>query len=85
MTANTADTLLEFIRTELLDDMDDIETDENLMADGMVDSLGMMRMLDFIEQTFGISVPPEDMISQNFRTVERLVAYLAERGAGESA
>lgn len=85
MTANAAETLLEFIRTELLDDMDDIEMDENLLADGMVDSLGMVRMMGFLEQTFNVSVPPEDMTIQNFRTVERVVAYLAERGAGESA
>lgn len=85
MTVNTAETLLEFIRTELLDDMDDIEMDENLLADGMVDSLGMVRMMGFIEQAFSVTVPPEDMTIQNFRTVERVVAYLAERGASESA
>ncbi|MEM6640921.1 MAG: acyl carrier protein [Pseudomonadota bacterium] len=85
MTTAIATTLLDYIRTELLDDMDDVATDENLLADGMVDSLGMMRLMDFIEQTFGLAVPPEDLVSSNFRTVDRLVAYLSSRGAGESA
>lgn len=73
-------TLLEFIRDELLDDADELTTDDNLLADGMVDSLGMLRMMDHIEQTFGVTVPPEDFTIEHFRSVERLVAYLGARG-----
>ena len=78
------DTLLEFIRTELLDDVDDLGVDDNLLADGMVDSLGMLRMMDHIEQTFGVTVPPEDFTIEHFRNVERLVAYLGGRGVKAS-
>jgi acyl carrier protein len=78
------DTLLDFIRTELLDDADDLGIDDNLLADGMVDSLGMLRMMDHIEQTFGVTVPPEDFTIEHFRNVERLVAYLGARGVKAS-
>lgn len=85
MTDAIANTLLEYIGTELLDDVDDVAVDDKLLADGMVDSLGMLRLMAFIEENFGIAVPPEDVGIQNFSTVERVVAYLTARGAGESA
>ncbi len=78
-------TLLEFIRDELLDEDEDLATDDNLLADGMVDSLGMLRLMDFIEQTFSVTVPPEDFIIENFRTIEVLEAYLTDRGAKEAS
>ncbi|MFK7888464.1 MAG: acyl carrier protein [Gammaproteobacteria bacterium] len=76
--------LLNYIRDELLDDADDLTADDNLLADGMVDSLGMLRMMDHIEQTFGVTVPPEDFTITHFRSVEKLVAYLGNRGVTES-
>ncbi|MFK8013841.1 MAG: acyl carrier protein [Gammaproteobacteria bacterium] len=78
MTAITL--LLDYIRDELLDDADDIAADDNLLADGMVDSLGMLRLMDFIEQTFGITVPPEDFTIENFRTIDMMIVYLRARG-----
>jgi len=78
MTAITL--LLDYIRDELLDEADDIAADDNLLADGMVDSLGMLRLMDFIEQTFGITVPPEDFTIENFRTIDLMIVYLRARG-----
>lgn len=77
MTATTL--LLDFLRDELLDDAD-VAADDNLLADGMVDSLGMLRLMDFIEQTFTLTVPPEDFTIENFRTIEILNEYLRARG-----
>ncbi len=78
MTATTL--LLDYIRDELLDDAEDIAADDNLLADGMVDSLGMLRLMDFIERTFALTVPPEDFTIENFRTIEILEKYLRARG-----
>ena len=76
--------ILEYIQDELLDDIDDLAADDNLLADGMVDSLGMMRLTAFIEERFSIAVPPEDFTIENFRTVEVLERYLLARGVGQA-
>ena len=69
-------TLAHFISEELLRDGEPIEGDENLLSEGMVDSLGMLRLVGFIEQTYGLKVPPQDFIIENFRTLDVLCLYL---------
>lgn len=73
--------LAEFISKELLRWDELIDGDENLLADGMVDSLGMLRLVGYIEQVSGIKVPPQDFIIDNFRTLDVLCAYLERKSA----
>jgi len=73
---DTRPTLAQFISTELLRIDEQVGFDENLLSEGMVDSLGMLRLIGFIQQTYGLQVPPEDFIIENFRTLEVLNDYL---------
>lgn len=67
--------LLQFIIEELLDG-EQIESDENLLADGVVDSLGMMRLVAFVQERVGTNIPPQDLTLENFRTVDAISSYL---------
>ena len=76
---NIREVLRQYISDELIDDEEPLEDDENLLADGMVDSLGMLRLVAFIEDSYEIRVPPEDFIIDNFRTVAVLDSYLSRK------
>src|SRR5581483_2744374 len=52
--------------------------EEHLLANGILDSLGILRLVAFIEETFGVNVPDEALVPENFGTVRR-VAALVER------
>ena len=52
---------------------------DDLMGSGLIDSMGMMRFIRFIEDHFEISVPPEDLVIENFMTVEDIDNYLQRR------
>ena len=52
---------------------------DDLMGSGLIDSMGMMRFIRFIEDHFEISVPPEDLVIENFMTVEDINNYLQRR------
>ena len=73
---NLKEELINFISLEILEFDDLIDADENLLADGMVDSLGMLRLIGFIEANWHIKIPPQDFVVQNFRSVNVLVTYL---------
>lgn len=68
--------LLDFICEELLEDEEPVSAEENLLADGMIDSLGMLRLVAFIEAEFEVKVPPQDFTIQNFRSVAVVDQYL---------
>jgi acyl carrier protein len=54
---------------------------ESFPADGRlwetVDSLSLLDLLECLEQRFNILIEPVDVIPDNFRTLERIVAYVA--------
>lgn len=66
-----------FVSEELLQNGEPVDFDDNLLADGMVDSLGMLRLVGYIGDTYGFNVPPQDFIIENFRTLNVLNRYLA--------
>jgi acyl carrier protein len=72
------ESLRKYIQDELLTLADNRELlyDEDLLADEMVDSLGMIRLLSFIRDTYGYSVPPEDFLIENFQSIDIIAAYL---------
>lgn len=78
-TATIRDALQHFIETDLLAGQNaTIAPDENLLLSGLVDSLGMLRLTGFIEERFGYRVPPEDVIIENFSTINVIVEYLKQ-------
>ncbi|MEM9385725.1 MAG: acyl carrier protein [Pseudomonadota bacterium] len=77
--------VIDFINDDLLADQDDVTIggDDELLVDGYLDSLGVMRLVSFIDSELGMSVPPQHITIENFRSVDVLVAYLqARQGQG---
>ncbi|MCB1906478.1 MAG: acyl carrier protein [Rhodocyclaceae bacterium] len=75
-----------FIVDELLSGDDQITDDDNLLRDGMVDSLGMLRLVSHMEELAGRKIPPTDFTVENFRDINALGSYLRrlmdDRGPG---
>jgi len=53
--------------------------DTLLLEEKIIDSVGMFELLLFIEETFGIQVPEEDIAPEHFGTLKKLVAYIDSR------
>lgn len=73
--------LRDFIVTELLNGAysGSLGDDQDLLLSGLVDSLGVVRMISFLEQSLEITIPPEDVTLENFQSVEKIAAYLQQR------
>jgi acyl carrier protein len=52
---------------------------EALLENGVIDSLGVLDLVAFIEESFAISVLDEDLVPENFQTLERLTAFIESR------
>lgn len=76
---DTIEVLKQYVNQELLAPPTQVDEDDNLLTDGGVDSLGMMRFITFIEATFNLDIPPEDVIIENFFTIGAIATYLARR------
>jgi acyl carrier protein len=61
----------------------EIARDENLLSKGIVDSHGVMELVGFLEQRYGITVGDEDLTPENFESVERIEAFVERKRNGE--
>ena len=53
-----------------------IEPDEDLIQGDIVDSLGLMELVAFVEKHFGVTIDDDDVVIANFRdirSIERLI------------
>jgi acyl carrier protein len=57
-----------------------IADDEDLLGSGLLDSLSVMSVVQFIEHEGQIEVPAEDVTIENFFSLAAMEAYLARRG-----
>lgn len=73
------ESLARFVTEEILDQEELVSHDDNLLSDGMVDSLGMLRLVAYIEAEFATKIPPEDFTIENFRTIDIIGNYLDGR------
>jgi acyl carrier protein len=53
--------------------------DASFLEEGIVDSLGIMDLVCFIEETFGLAVADEDLTPDNFDSVNKLANYVQHR------
>ncbi len=54
----------------------DITAEEELLSSGLIDSITIMKVIAFIEETYEVKVPPQDMVIENFNTVQSMSDYL---------
>jgi len=50
--------------------------DVSLLEEGIIDSVGVLELILFLEQTFAISVEDEEIIPDNLDSVNKLAIYV---------
>ncbi len=56
-----------------------LDDDESFLEAGVVDSLGVVELVSFVEENFNVQVPDDDIVPDNFDSVDNLAAYIARR------
>jgi acyl carrier protein len=47
----------------------ELKDDEPILTNNIIDSLGSLRMIAFLEETFPLTIEDTDMVPENFQTV----------------
>ena len=58
---------------------DGLEDGTSFLDEGIIDSTGVLELVDFLEATFSISVDDEELIPENLDSIENLVNYLERK------
>ncbi len=60
----------------LVDDDEELSPEDEILADGLVDSLGLIRLVAHIEEVVGCKIPPKDFTIEHFGSIRAMVSYL---------
>lgn len=70
--------IITYIKNELTaKPLEEIDSNDNLLESGILDSMGMMKLILFLEKQSKKRVPAEDMTLDNFKTVEKIASYFS--------
>ena len=86
----TTDHLNERIRNFLLEKFPlarkrGIGFEDDLLESGILDSLGILDLVSFVEQNFGIVLSDDELLPENFQTIERVTAFVQSKNAWEAS
>ena len=69
----------EYIAQEFLHDKPRIVLEGNLVEEGVIDSLGIMSLIAYVEKQFGARIKPEDVVVENFESVAAIARLVGQR------
>jgi acyl carrier protein len=65
--------------------LDSVTDDESLTDNGVIDSLAIFRLVSFLEDNFSIRIADEEIVNDNFRSVNAIENFVAEKLDKKSA
>jgi len=63
------------------DDQSALSNEDSFLDKGIIDSTGIMEVIFFLEEEFGIQVDDEDMVPENLDSVKNIVSYIDRKQA----
>ncbi len=77
---NYAKDVREFvINNFLFGDASSLQDDKSFLDGGIVDSTGMLELIMFLENTYGIKIEPEEMVPENLDSVNRVAGFVTRK------
>jgi acyl carrier protein len=57
----------------------DITPDTDIIGEGLVDSLGIFKLIAFVEEAFKVTIEPNEVLLENFQTLRALRNLIVEK------
>lgn len=72
---NISENIERILLTEIAVGLDrkTLDPNEDLLEQGIIDSLGLMKLIDFLERTFSIRISDEEIVPENFQCLNSMV------------
>ena len=84
--SNVQQTISSFITDNLLlGKKVDVAGTRSFLEAGVIDSTGVLELVQFLEDTWGFSVKDEEMVPENLDSLESLVRFVGKKTMSQSA
>jgi len=70
------------VETFLFGNDDGLENDTSFLENGVIDSTGMLELIMFLENKYGIRIADEELVPENLDSVQNIAGFI-ERKTGQ--
>lgn len=63
----------------LFDDSAALDDNDSFLEKGIIDSTGMLELVAFLEEKFGVRIEDEELVPENLDSVARLVDFITRK------
>ena len=74
--------VMNFIRENFIMGRSDVVLDEkvSLIDSGVMDSTGVLELVEFLETQFSIKIEDEELVPENLETIDNIMKFLGTKG-----
>ena len=69
----------------LFGDGESLKNDTSFMEEGIIDSTGILELVFFLEETFGLSVEDEELVPENMDSLQSITRFIERKLDSSSA
>lgn len=74
------DDLRNFLKTDLrIEQAEAVAPDQRLLRTGVLDSIELMRLLEFVENRYGVRFDETEIVPDNVGSLQTIAAFVARR------
>jgi acyl carrier protein len=56
-----------------------IKDSDALLESGILDSLGVLDVVNFVEREFSVGIADDELVPENFQTIDRIAAFIERK------
>lgn len=66
----------EYIQKAALGNADQIADDTLIFETGLLDSMGLLFLIEFLKEEFSVETQDEELVVENFESIKNIVAFV---------
>ncbi len=71
--------MTEYIKKNTFNNNKTLNEETLIFKDGIFDSMGFVLLIDFLEENFSVTTQDEDMIEENFESINAMTQYVLNK------
>jgi acyl carrier protein len=71
--------LFKYVKDNTFKETESLNSDTLLFTEGILDSMGFVLLLDFLESKFSITAVDSDLVEENFESIDAITSYIQKK------
>ncbi|MGQ9626012.1 MAG: acyl carrier protein [Anaerolineae bacterium] len=81
---STEERIKDFLAEEFMVESKNLHPDDSFLELGLIDSTGVLELVAFVEENFGIAVKDHEIVPDNFDSINKLAGFIRKKRGDES-